>query len=353
MASTLYLEGNFLPDFWLKPNLFYQKLALCKSKVLLISDSIAPDLKAWLKEKNPNLDYQYLDSEGAQAFLDAEHNLTALQHIQLFIEDRNGSLPKDIYRVALNAGPPQAFVLARWIDWVGSSKSTLTAAFMSLSVTKSVINHPSELYQFVDLFPESEALVLKGQHALSLVPMGAYYIFNKGSTKIQPFSIYDSNQRQTLDNLEVTEEAREPSPDFTDLFLALRKIEELLEGREEEKESKSPLLQETVSQELSALKQLLSRHLSLEYGLELSQAVQEPSISFKGVTELIHGPKEVQALPLQESLDGEELPEQEKQTSKQEQVEMPEADVAFGAPPPLAENEEENFSFPELWGKAP
>ncbi|USI65310.1 hypothetical protein QR692_09975 [Lactococcus petauri] len=316
MTSTLYLEGNFLPDYWIKPNLFYQKLALAQSKVILISDSIAPDLKSWLQEKNPSLDYRYFDSETASLFLSKKENLESISNYHLFIEDRDGSIPKDIYIKALNAGPMKAFVLARWIDWVGSSKSTFTAAFTSLSVTKSVINHPSELYQFVTLYPESEALVMQVQDDLAYTPMGAYYIFNKGSTKIKPFSIYDANQRKTLEVLKGKHISKEEQAlDLTDLFLGLRKIEEMMESREE-KEGKVPALSfENITSEFTALKELLERHLALEYGIAPSES-KEAEMSYKSVHELIHG----------KAKEGKESPHEESEESAFE--EPPEAEAA-------------------------
>ena len=289
MASTLYLEGNFLPDFWLKPNLFYQKLASSKSKVILISDSLAPDLKSWLQVKNPELNYHYFDPNSAAEFLDNPESLESLSQYQLFIEDREGSIPKEIYTKSLNARPHKAFVLARWIDWVASSKSTLTAAFTSLSVTKSVINRPSELYQFVDLFPESEPLVLLWQEAIHNVPMEAYYIFNKDKGKLKPFSVFDSNQKIMLSELVPRDDSSSRiMPDLKDVTLALERIEQLIETTQQREEMEENIPKNQLTAEISKLKQLVERQLLLEYGWgenDFDEARGEP---FKDIKALIH-----------------------------------------------------------------
>lgn len=295
MTTTLYLEGNFLPDFWLKPNLFYQKLATSKYPVILISDSVAPDLILWLKEKNPLLNLQYFNPMDAAEFLKVKEHLSKLSAYQLFVEDRDGSIPKEIYTQSLNAGPSKAFVLARWIDWVASSKSTFTSAFSSLSISKSVINNPSELYQFVDLFPESESLVLLWQKAINTVPMGAYYIFNKGNQKLPPFSIYDSNQRRTFTGSSGDSISNlAPSHDLTDLSLTLERMESLIESFKKEYVKEDGKQINKISTELLGLKSLIVRYLKLEFGLEENEVLPEIKSEFKSVEELISKEKNKQ-----------------------------------------------------------
>ena len=282
MTATLYLEGNFLPDFTLRPNLFYLKLAKATREVLLISDVVSTDLSQWLKLQNPNLILTYLSTTEALTYLKNADHLKKLSQMELFIEDRDGSIPKEIYRLALNAFPIKAYVLARWIDWVSSSKSTLTVGFQSLSVTKSVINQASELYQFVELFPESETDVLQWQKELHRVPMGAYYLFHKGNPKLPAFSIYDSNQGQMIreePSLEISTEKL----DVKDLFLTLERIEELLSSKTNQNSTQRS---EEKPKELEELKLLIRQYLRFEYGLD--KVAPENENPIRGFKELIY-----------------------------------------------------------------
>lgn len=334
MVSTLYLEGNFLPDFWKKPNLFYQKLSASKSKVILISDSVNSDLTSWLKSCQPNLEYQHFNVNTALEYLSNKEHLANLKYFNLFIEDRDGSIPKEIYIKSLNSLPKKAFVLARWIDWVGSSKSTLTAAFTSLSVTKSVINHPSELYQFVDLFPKSEPFVLAWQDEIHNVPMGAYYIFNQGNENLNPFSVFDSNQKSMITQISTIKSSKkETSPDLKDLFLALERIEQIVEGSRSQEDQAIQPKEEQINQMFLELKHMLEKHFLLEFGFSQPNNDNFEPIEFKDLNSIIYPEKEKVEPKNQEVLDMSKVPpETVSDITSEEKTTNPIAKIWAGMP---------------------